>query len=140
MIDIISSQKLGARKHLLHSVIFMMETITSYIHIFFIFSIAIDKFKYRLPYKDIFGGVSAMSGQNFVKVNGFSNRPVHVHLSKQYHDFILNLSKFNQKKFLLLRQTCSSTSNGKWKCDIFLPFDMEKLLLFKLLLPELICT
>jgi len=37
-------------------------------------SVAIDKFKYRLPYKDIFGGVSAMSGQNFVKVNGFSNR------------------------------------------------------------------
>ena len=35
---------------------------------------AIDKFKYKLPYKDIFGGVSAMSGQDFVKVNGFSNR------------------------------------------------------------------
>ena len=39
----------------------------------FIFT-AIDKFKYRLPYKDIFGGVSAMSGKDFVKVNGFSNR------------------------------------------------------------------
>ena len=40
---------------------------------FFAFS-AIDKFKYKLPYKDIFGGVSAMSRQDFVKVNGFSNR------------------------------------------------------------------
>jgi predicted glycosyltransferase involved in capsule biosynthesis len=27
-----------------------------------------------LPYKDLFGGVSAMTKQDFKKVNGFSNR------------------------------------------------------------------
>ncbi|XP_046492981.1 beta-1,4-N-acetylgalactosaminyltransferase bre-4 [Neodiprion pinetum] len=36
-------------------------------------SVAIDKFKYRLPYADIFGGVSAMSREQFRLVNGFSN-------------------------------------------------------------------
>ncbi|XP_046747505.1 beta-1,4-N-acetylgalactosaminyltransferase bre-4-like [Diprion similis] len=36
-------------------------------------SVAIDKFKYRLPYADIFGGVSAMSREQFRMVNGFSN-------------------------------------------------------------------
>lgn len=36
-------------------------------------SVAIDVFKYKLPYANIFGGVSAMSLQHFVKVNGFSN-------------------------------------------------------------------
>ena len=35
---------------------------------------AIDKFKYKLPYKDIFGGVSAMSTKDFKKVNGYSNK------------------------------------------------------------------
>ncbi|XP_050422835.1 beta-1,4-N-acetylgalactosaminyltransferase bre-4-like [Adelges cooleyi] len=36
-------------------------------------SVAIDKFKYRLPYKDIFGGVVGMSRYHFQLVNGFSN-------------------------------------------------------------------
>ena len=37
-------------------------------------SVAVDKFKYKLPYKGLFGGVSAMSLQHFEKVNGFSNQ------------------------------------------------------------------
>lgn len=36
-------------------------------------SVAVDKFKYRLPYADLFGGVSAMSREQFHLVNGFSN-------------------------------------------------------------------
>ncbi|BFZ24702.1 hypothetical protein BsWGS_27741 [Bradybaena similaris] len=36
-------------------------------------SAAIDKFKYSLPYSNIYGGVSAISRQHFEKVNGFSN-------------------------------------------------------------------
>lgn len=36
-------------------------------------SVAVDKFKYRLPYADLFGGVSAMSREHFKLVNGFSN-------------------------------------------------------------------
>ncbi|XP_017886453.1 beta-1,4-N-acetylgalactosaminyltransferase bre-4-like isoform X1 [Ceratina calcarata] len=36
-------------------------------------SVAVDKFKYRLPYADLFGGVSAMSREHFHLVNGFSN-------------------------------------------------------------------
>ncbi|XP_078044847.1 beta-1,4-N-acetylgalactosaminyltransferase bre-4 [Augochlora pura] len=36
-------------------------------------SVAVDKFKYRLPYADLFGGVSAMSREHFRLVNGFSN-------------------------------------------------------------------
>ena len=36
-------------------------------------SVAIDTFMYRLPYDDIFGGVSAMSVEHFKLVNGFSN-------------------------------------------------------------------
>lgn len=37
-------------------------------------SVAVDKFKYVLPYKNIFGGVSAMSAIHFRLVNGFSNQ------------------------------------------------------------------
>uniref|UniRef100_A0A0A9Z9N9 Beta-1,4-N-acetylgalactosaminyltransferase n=2 Tax=Lygus hesperus TaxID=30085 RepID=A0A0A9Z9N9_LYGHE len=37
-------------------------------------SAAVDVFNYRLPYADIFGGVSAMSKTQFEKVNGFSNK------------------------------------------------------------------
>lgn len=37
-------------------------------------SVAIDKFKYRLPYNAIFGGVSALTKEQFKKVNGFPNR------------------------------------------------------------------
>lgn len=36
-------------------------------------SVAVDKFKYRLPYADLFGGVSALSREHFRLVNGFSN-------------------------------------------------------------------
>lgn len=37
-------------------------------------SIAIDTMSYRLPYNDIFGGVSAMTVDQFRLVNGFSNK------------------------------------------------------------------
>ncbi|TMW54679.1 hypothetical protein DOY81_000210 [Sarcophaga bullata] len=36
-------------------------------------SVAIDKFNYKLPYRTIFGGVSAMTREHFLAVNGFSN-------------------------------------------------------------------
>uniref|UniRef100_A0A0N5AH27 Beta-1,4-N-acetylgalactosaminyltransferase n=1 Tax=Syphacia muris TaxID=451379 RepID=A0A0N5AH27_9BILA len=36
-------------------------------------SVAIDKFKYRLPYGAIFGGVAALTKAQFEKINGFSN-------------------------------------------------------------------
>lgn len=36
-------------------------------------SVAIDIFKYKLPYKGIFGGVSAISKEHFELLNGFSN-------------------------------------------------------------------
>ena len=37
-------------------------------------SVAINTFNYKLPYKDLFGGVSAMTTNQFIEVNGFSNR------------------------------------------------------------------
>ena len=37
-------------------------------------SVAVDKFHYKLPYKGLFGGVSAMSVEHFKIVNGFSNQ------------------------------------------------------------------
>ncbi|CAG9788597.1 unnamed protein product [Diatraea saccharalis] len=37
-------------------------------------SASIDKFNFKLPYEDIFGGVSAMTLEQFTKVNGFSNK------------------------------------------------------------------
>ncbi|XP_015250681.1 PREDICTED: beta-1,4-galactosyltransferase 2-like [Cyprinodon variegatus] len=36
-------------------------------------SVAVDKFNFKLPYATIFGGVSALSKEQFLKVNGFSN-------------------------------------------------------------------
>merc|ERR1712241_1201733 len=33
----------------------------------------IDKFNYKLPYTDLFGGVSAITVEHYKKVNGFSN-------------------------------------------------------------------
>ncbi|XP_048240028.1 beta-1,4-N-acetylgalactosaminyltransferase bre-4-like [Haliotis rufescens] len=37
-------------------------------------SVAIDKLKYKLPYTQIFGGVSALTQEQFIQVNGFSNK------------------------------------------------------------------
>lgn len=37
-------------------------------------SVAVDKWKYKLPYKDIFGGVVALNTATFRKLNGFSNQ------------------------------------------------------------------
>ncbi|KAI5630480.1 beta-1,4-galactosyltransferase 1 [Silurus asotus] len=36
-------------------------------------SVAIDKFNFQLPYPQIFGGISALSKQQLLKINGFSN-------------------------------------------------------------------
>ncbi|XP_064410729.1 beta-1,4-galactosyltransferase 1-like [Latimeria chalumnae] len=36
-------------------------------------SVSLDKFGYRLPYNQIFGGVSALSKEQFNKINGFPN-------------------------------------------------------------------
>lgn len=36
-------------------------------------SVAVDKFKYRLPYKALFGGASAIRAEHFRQLNGFSN-------------------------------------------------------------------
>lgn len=36
-------------------------------------SVAIDRMKYKLPYSQIFGGVSAIATDHFKKINGFSN-------------------------------------------------------------------
>lgn len=37
-------------------------------------SAAVDVFKYKLPYKNLFGGVSAMTNEQLRKVNGYSNK------------------------------------------------------------------
>ncbi|XP_041982019.1 beta-1,4-N-acetylgalactosaminyltransferase bre-4 [Aricia agestis] len=37
-------------------------------------SASIDKLNFKLPYEDIFGGVSAMTLEQFTRVNGFSNK------------------------------------------------------------------
>ncbi|XP_075980207.1 beta-1,4-N-acetylgalactosaminyltransferase bre-4-like [Anticarsia gemmatalis] len=37
-------------------------------------SASIDKLNFMLPYEDIFGGVSAVTKEQFTKVNGFSNK------------------------------------------------------------------
>ncbi|KAI5087620.1 beta-1,4-galactosyltransferase 1 [Silurus meridionalis] len=36
-------------------------------------SVAIDKFNFQLPYPQIFGGISALSKEQLLKINGFSN-------------------------------------------------------------------
>uniref|UniRef100_H2ZY94 N-acetyllactosamine synthase n=1 Tax=Latimeria chalumnae TaxID=7897 RepID=H2ZY94_LATCH len=36
-------------------------------------SIAMDKFRYKLPYKTYFGGVSALTPDQYLKMNGFPN-------------------------------------------------------------------
>ena len=37
-------------------------------------SVAVDKWKYKLPYKEIFGGVVSMKKTLFRNLNGFSNQ------------------------------------------------------------------
>ena len=37
-------------------------------------SVAVDKWKYKLPYKEIFGGVVSMKTTLFRNLNGFSNQ------------------------------------------------------------------
>lgn len=37
-------------------------------------SVAIDKYKYRLPYYSIFGGITSMTVEHMVALNGYSNR------------------------------------------------------------------
>ncbi len=36
-------------------------------------SVAVDKFNYRLPYANIFGGVGAFLKEDFGEINGMSN-------------------------------------------------------------------
>ncbi|OXA59077.1 hypothetical protein Fcan01_04612 [Folsomia candida] len=36
-------------------------------------SVAVDKMGYKLPYRNLFGGISALTKEHFRKVNGFSN-------------------------------------------------------------------
>lgn len=36
-------------------------------------AVAMDKFNFRLPYKNFFGGVSSLSKDQFLKINGFPN-------------------------------------------------------------------
>ena len=36
-------------------------------------SVAVDKFKYKLPYKTIFGGVAAIRADQFKLINGGQN-------------------------------------------------------------------
>ncbi|XP_028316150.1 beta-1,4-galactosyltransferase 1 isoform X2 [Gouania willdenowi] len=36
-------------------------------------SVSMDKFRFRLPYKQYFGGVSSLSKEQFLKINGFPN-------------------------------------------------------------------
>ncbi len=36
-------------------------------------SVAVDKFNFQLPYNTIFGGVSSLSKNQYLKINGFSN-------------------------------------------------------------------
>ncbi|KAF1743290.1 hypothetical protein MXB_5009, partial [Myxobolus squamalis] len=37
-------------------------------------SVAIDKFQYKLPYQQIFGGIEAFKKEHFEAINGFSNQ------------------------------------------------------------------
>ncbi|XP_063829436.1 beta-1,4-N-acetylgalactosaminyltransferase bre-4-like [Ostrinia nubilalis] len=37
-------------------------------------SVSVDKLDFKLPYEDLFGGVSALSLEQFISVNGFSNK------------------------------------------------------------------
>jgi len=37
-------------------------------------SVAVDKFNYRLPYTTIFGGVTALTKGQFIRLNGYSNK------------------------------------------------------------------
>ena len=37
-------------------------------------SVAVDKFSYKLPYPDIFGGVTALLQDHFRRINGYSNK------------------------------------------------------------------
>jgi hypothetical protein len=36
-------------------------------------SVAVDKMGYKLPYRNLFGGISALTREHFQRVNGFSN-------------------------------------------------------------------
>jgi len=37
-------------------------------------SVAVDKFRYQLPYSTIFGGATAFKKEHFLKLNGYSNK------------------------------------------------------------------
>ncbi|KAF7494898.1 Beta-1, 4-N-acetylgalactosaminyltransferase bre-4 [Sarcoptes scabiei] len=62
-------------------------------------SVAIDKFHYKLPYASIFGGVSALTAEQFIKVNGFSNQfwgwgGEDDDMSNRIHHYGLNISRY----------------------------------------------
>ncbi|XP_069140335.1 beta-1,4-galactosyltransferase 4-like [Argopecten irradians] len=98
-------------------------------------SVAVDRLKYKLPYSTIFGGVVAMSKEDFYKVNGFSNKffgwgGEDDDMSKRLRTAHLNFTRYspdiarykmlshkkdssvNQERFYLLRHT-----NETWRTD-----------------------
>jgi len=82
-------------------------------------SVAVDKFKYRLPYKDIFGGVSALSKEHFKQVNGFSNQfwgwgGEDDDMSLRVRDNGLKITRFSPDiaRYTMIKHKSEEKSNG----------------------------
>jgi len=97
-------------------------------------SVAVDKFKYRLPYKGIFGGATAVRADQFRKLNGYSNmfwgwggedddmsKRISHHKMKiiRYQNNIARYTmiKHKQEKANKMRQSFLSSSHKRYNSD-----------------------
>jgi len=97
-------------------------------------SVAVDKFRYRLPYKMLFGGASAIRSDQFRELNGYSNMfwgwgAEDDDMSKRirYHKFNITRYKANIARYKMLkhkqeranklRQNVLRSSHRRYKID-----------------------
>ncbi|XP_064605145.1 beta-1,4-N-acetylgalactosaminyltransferase bre-4-like isoform X3 [Liolophura sinensis] len=85
-------------------------------------SVAVSSMHYRLPYGSIFGGVSAMTKEQFLAVNGFSNLYFgwggeDDDLSKRLRQKGYRISRYSPEvaRYTMLRHEQQSPNPNRWK-------------------------
>ncbi|XP_061195870.1 beta-1,4-galactosyltransferase 1-like [Saccostrea echinata] len=85
-------------------------------------SVAVDKLNYKLPYVELFGGVSAMTKDQILFVNGFSNKfsgwggeDDDMFNRLEFHHMTVLRSIYNISRYIMLKHTKSQPNPARFK-------------------------